>query len=64
LAANALASIGDRSAVPALIERVGDDAWQTINGADVDKDAALEALRKLGPDLFCFRWNGKDGPLE
>jgi hypothetical protein len=42
--------MGDRSAVPALVERVGDDAWQSINGVIVDKDAALEALKKLGPD--------------
>jgi HEAT repeat protein len=54
-AANSLAGLGEkaRPAVPALVERVADALWENPGYENnLSKDAALAALKKLGPDRF------------
>jgi HEAT repeat protein len=55
--ASQLESFGDETAVPALMERVGDDVWYISGYTNVPDDpsgggkaAALDALKKLAPD--------------
>lgn len=53
-AAETLAKVGDQDAVPALVQRVGDDVWvSSVNGLndprDGGKEAALGALKQLAP---------------
>ena len=56
-AASQLETFGDETAVPALMERVGDDVWYISGYTNVPDDpigggkaAALVALKKLAPD--------------
>ena len=56
-AASQLETFGDKTAVPALMERVGDDVWYISGYSNVPNDpigggkaAALDALKKLAPD--------------